>query len=124
MDLVFDLAADPIAPTQARTAMLALTAAVIPAVLDDLRLLVTELVTNSVRHGPGGKIRVAIKVTAPDAVFAEITDGGTDGAVEIREAAEDGGGLGLRILDRIATRWGVYEGSTNVWFELRSEDAA
>jgi two-component sensor histidine kinase len=120
MDLAFDLASEPAAPTQARTAMLALAAVLVPSVMEDLRLLITELVTNSVRHGPGGKIRVSIKVSDPEHVFAEVTDGGRDGVVEIREAAEDGGGLGLRILDRISTRWGVYEGSTNVWFELRA----
>lgn len=121
MNLVFDLPAEPAAPSQARTALLALTGAVKPRLLEDLRLLITELVTNSVRHGPAGAIRVTIKVKNENQVFAEVTDNGNQGVVEIREAAEDGGGLGLRILDRMATRWGVYEGSTNVWFELRSD---
>ena len=123
MNLAFDLPADPAAPSQARVALLALSPAVVPRVLEDLRLLITELVTNSVRHGPGGgTVRVTVNVKDPNTVFAEVTDNGHEGVVEIREAAEDGGGLGLRILDRMATRWGVYEGSTNVWFELRSED--
>ena len=121
MNLAFDLPADAAAPSQARVALLALTAAVVPRVLEDLRLLITELVTNSVRYGPGGTVRVTINVKDRNTVFAEVTDNGREGAVEIREAAEDGGGLGLRILDRMATRWGVYEGSTNVWFELRSD---
>lgn len=120
MDLAFDIRAEPAAPSHARTALLALTTSVTPGLLDDLRLLITELVTNSVRHGPGGKIRVTVKVRDEENVFAEVTDGGTDGVVEIREAAEEGGGLGLRILDRLAVRWGVYHGSTNVWFELRA----
>lgn len=120
MNLSFDLPANPTAPSRARVALLALTPAVGPRMLEDLRLLITELVTNSVRHGPGGTVRVTVKVKDPDTVFAEVTDNGHEGVVEIREAAEDGGGLGLRILDRMATRWGVYEGSTNVWFELRS----
>ena len=121
MDLVFDLPADPAAPSKARAALLALTGAVAPRLLEDLRLLITELVTNSVRYGPGGTVRVTIKVKGEERVFAEVTDNGTQGAVEIREAAEDGGGLGLRILDRMSTRWGVYQGSTNVWFELRAD---
>jgi hypothetical protein len=30
-----------------------------------------------------------------------------------------GGGLGLHIIDRLASRWGVHEGErTAVWFEL------
>src|SRR5688500_8827754 len=118
MALVFDLAADPTAPSKARAGLLTLTGAVAPRLLDDLRLLITELVTNSVRYGPGGTVRVTVKVKDETTVFAEVTDNGRDGVVEIREAAEDGGGLGLRILDRMASRWGVYEGSTNVWFEL------
>ena len=120
MDLVFDLAADATAPSKARVGLLTLTGSVTPPLLEDLRLLITELVTNSVRYGPGGSVRVTVKVKDELAVFAEVTDNGRDGVVEIREAAEDGGGLGLRILDRMATRWGVYEGSTNVWFELRA----
>ncbi len=120
MNLAFDLPADHRAPSQARGALLALTPAVAPRLLEDLRLLITELVTNSVRYGPGGTVRVTINVKDPTHVFAEVTDNGRDGVVEIREAAEDGGGLGLRILDRMSTRWGVYEGSTNVWFELRA----
>lgn len=119
MELAFDLPADTDAPSQARTALLALTGAVEPRLLEDLRLLITELVTNSVRHGPGGQVRVTVNVKDQDQIFAEVTDNGNQGVVEIREAAEDGGGLGLRILDRMASRWGVYEGSTNVWFELR-----
>ena len=119
MDLVFDLPAEPAAPSQARTALLALTGAVVPRMLEDLRLLITELVTNSVRYGPGGTIRVTVKVADRNNLFAEVTDNGRDGVVEIREAAEGGGGLGLRIVDRMAARWGVYEGSTNVWFELK-----
>lgn len=118
MNLGFDLPADHEAPSHARVALLALSPVVGPRLLEDLRLLITELVTNSVRYGPGGTVRVTVNVKDPRTVFAEVTDNGRDGVVEIREAAEDGGGLGLRILDRMATRWGVYEGSTNVWFEL------
>ena len=121
MNLAFDLPADPAAPSQARVALLALTGAVMPRLLEDLRLLITELVTNSVRYGPGGTIRVTVKVADSKTLYAEVTDNGRDGVVEIREAAEGGGGLGLRILDRMASRWGVYEGSTNVWFELRAD---
>ena len=121
MNLAFDLPADPTAPSQARMALLALSPAVVPRLLEDLRLLITELVTNSVRHGPGGTVRVTVNVKDPNTVFAEVTDNGREGVVEIREAAEDGGGLGLRILDRMSTRWGVYEGSTNVWFELSAD---
>ena len=121
MTLVFDLPAEPAAATRARAAMLALTSVLAPPLLDDLRLLITELVTNSVRHGPGGTIRVTLNVTDEDSVFAEVADNGREGAVRIRDSADDGGGLGLRILDRMAARWGVYEGSTNVWFELRAD---
>ena len=28
------------------------------------------------------------------------------------------GGWGLYLLDRVARRWGVHEGSTHVWFEI------
>ena len=40
--------------------------------------------------------------------------------IEIRESADEGGGWGLRLLDKVSERWGVHEGSTHVWFELRA----
>jgi two-component sensor histidine kinase len=83
----------------------------------DLQLIISELVTNSLRYGPGGPIEVEIAVTEDGSITGEVEDHGR-GEVAMREIADESGGFGLRIVDALANRWGVYEGSTHVWFEL------
>lgn len=84
--------------------------------LVDLQLIVSELVTNSLRYGPGEKIEVEIAVTEDGAITGEVKDHG-GGEIMMRETADEGGGFGLRIVDALASRWGVC-GRTHVWFEL------
>jgi two-component sensor histidine kinase len=106
------------APNEARSAVDALAPVLKPNVLEDLRLVVTELVTNAVVHGPcRTPIEVDLEATGRGRVRGEVADQG-DGVVAIREAAGEGGGFGLRLLDVLTQRWGVREGSTHVWFEL------
>lgn len=86
--------------------------------LHDLRTVVTELVTNSVRHGTGRPIAVVIEVTPGGVTRGTVSDGG-QGPVEIaapREVRDSG--LGLRIVDVLVSRWGVNAPSSDVWFEL------
>ena len=85
--------------------------------LIDLQLIVSELVTNSLRYGPGETIEVEIAVTEDGSITGEVEDHGR-GEVAMRETSDGGGGFGLRILDALASRWGVREDSTQVWFEL------
>ena len=86
----------------------------------DARLLVSELVMNSLMHAeqPDG---------APLHVSAAALNGHVRVAVEdhghghVRRRAPDPhlGGFGLHLVGLIATRWGVdHERGTNVWFEL------
>jgi two-component sensor histidine kinase len=87
--------------------------------LHDTRTVLTELVDNSVRHGSGRPIAVVIEVTPGGVTRGTVSDGGS-GPVEfaVREASE--GGLGLRIVDALVSRWGVSAPSSDVWFELAS----
>ena len=87
-------------------------------VLERLELVVSELVTNAVRHGPGELITLRL-VSAPDGTIAgEVVDQG-HGVVAIREHdAGAAGGLGLPIVDALTSAWGVYPGSTHVWFRF------
>ena len=87
------------------------------AIAEDLRIVLSELVGNAVEHGPRRAPIVVTLSVSGALVRGEVTDQG-DGVVEIREAADEGGGYGLRLVDRIASRWGVFPGSTHVWFEL------
>jgi len=85
--------------------------------LHDAELVVTELVTNAVVHGTG---RIVLKTRlAGDRLRLEVVDEGTGNAPAIREQGDgDGGGWGLRIVDRLATDWGAFEGTTHVWADL------
>lgn len=89
------------------------------SLLDDIQIVVSELVTNSVRHGPGTPITLKLFAESPTRISGEVVDHG-NGTVAIREAGPDGngraGGLGLRLVDWLATDWGVYDASTHVWF--------
>ena len=85
--------------------------------LVDLQMIVSELVTNSVRYGPGETIEVEIAVTESGSITGEVEDHGR-GEVVMRTITDEDGGYGLRIVDALASRWGVCEGSTHVWFEL------
>jgi anti-sigma regulatory factor (Ser/Thr protein kinase) len=91
-----------------------------------LLLLVSELVTNSVRHaGLHDDERIRVRARA-DAVcaYVEVCDPGHSEAVpDRRERSADAlepGGLGLVLVDEMADRWGVHrdQGETCVWFEL------
>jgi anti-sigma regulatory factor (Ser/Thr protein kinase) len=120
---------------EARRALDSLEDEVDPALLEDLRLMVTELVTNSVRHADtDGPADVGLSVSvAPDRVRVEVRDRGRgfdrDGARRRAPDGRDGepelraGGWGLYLVDRLASRWGVgREGGTRVWFELDCVD--
>jgi anti-sigma regulatory factor (Ser/Thr protein kinase) len=86
----------------------------------DLQLIVSELVGNSVRHGPGNRIGLRISIDDDGRVHGEVADQG-DGTVAMREMGAKGGGRGLHIVDALAERWAVYEGSTHIWFELSAD---
>jgi anti-sigma regulatory factor (Ser/Thr protein kinase) len=86
----------------------------------DVRLLVSELVTNSVRHaGQPAGAPVRISAASVDGVVRiEVHDQG-QGRVRRRAPDRRAGGLGLHLVERLAARWGVnHENGTCVWFEL------
>jgi anti-sigma regulatory factor (Ser/Thr protein kinase) len=122
VDIQLHLEPGPTAPALARAAVDRLAGEVPPPLLEDVRLVVSELVTNAVVHGPRREpVTLRLRVTGDGRVAGEVADEG-DGAVEVAESAGDGGGWGLRLLDRLADRWGVHQGSTHVWFELSAPD--
>jgi PAS domain S-box-containing protein len=93
--------------------------------LDDLRLLVSELVTNGLRHGgAAGEDWIGLTLLIRHGVVrVEVSDPGPGFDAAVREREPDAtGGWGLHLVDSIATRWGVDRGArTRVWFELGGE---
>ena len=85
---------------------------------DGVKVIVSELVTNAIKHGPDEPITLRIWRDG-EAIRGEIQDEG-NGKVEIWRENERGsrGGYGLPIVDAMSDRWGVYDGNTTVWFEL------
>lgn len=112
------LAPGPGAPRHAREAVAALRYELDSRTHDDLRLIVSELVTNAVAHGPNHPIRVRVELGDDGVVRGEIEDEGS-GSVSLRAARFDrAGGYGLGIVDALSDSWGVRGESTRVWFEL------
>ena len=89
-------------------------------------LLVTELVTNAVRHGrstDGTCIRVDLVLVEEDLVRVNVINDGPifDPTPREPRPVEAEGGMGLHLVDRLAERWGVEgNGKTTVWLEVRS----
>lgn len=116
--LDLSLASTSAAPRKARAAVLSL-GDVLPALaLADLRTIVSELVTNSVQHGTGQDIVTRIQVAASGQVVGNVSDGGLCPIAIATPRPAGEGGLGLRIVDVLAARWGVHAPSSDVWFEL------
>jgi anti-sigma regulatory factor (Ser/Thr protein kinase) len=106
------------APARARDALMGLEPRLPEHVLPDMTLLVSELITNGVKYGGEGPVRLEI-VNEPDRIRAEIVDQG----VGFTPVERDGdlsrvGGWGLHLVEELTDRWGTYEGSTHVWFEI------
>ncbi|MFC6080349.1 ATP-binding protein [Sphaerisporangium aureirubrum] len=95
--------------------------------VDDALLLVTELVTNSVRYSdsgrcPAGRVRIAV-AEHDGTLHVDVIDAGSWGnqpTVCPEICLDSGGGRGLWLLQEMATAWGWYETAAGrvVWFQL------
>jgi two-component sensor histidine kinase len=116
------LDANPGAVSEARSWAAAVTHGLLGAdQAQSLRLIVSELVTNALRHGRDGE-RIDLAVT-PKTEFlcVQVTDDGPGLAPRPRALdTEDVGGFGLFFVEQLTRRWGVTRENrrTRVWFEL------
>jgi len=85
--------------------------------LQTAKLLTSELVTNAVLHGHG---RIVLRARLDeDRLLVEVIDEGGGFEHEARRRDfQDLHGRGLLIVEAEASRWGILEGTTHVWFEL------
>jgi anti-sigma regulatory factor (Ser/Thr protein kinase) len=111
----------PEAAARARRALSKLRADIDPPLMETLRLLVTELVSNSVRHARSETVILKVLVGRA-AVLTEVTDQGPGfDPTDVGTPGTDDSGWGLFLVERLADRWGVNQDpdATRVWFELR-----
>jgi anti-sigma regulatory factor (Ser/Thr protein kinase) len=88
----------------------------------DARLLVSELITNSLRHATlatGQEIELAMRLDG-STLWVEVRDPGPGFEPRPRSATSSTeSGWGLFLVARLADRWGVErDGQNRVWFEL------
>ena len=115
------LSGGPEAAATARGALARLRADIDPPLMETLRLLITELVTNSVKHARAETVVVRVLV-GPSSVWTEVTDEGPGfDPANTGAPRADRSGWGLFLVERLADRWGADHdsGATKVWFELR-----
>ena len=117
------LAARPESVPHARHALDDLAGLASQASLEDARLLVSELVTNSIRHSHmsmSEKIWLRADVEG-NTLHVEVRDPGEGFELKPRIAGGDthDSGWGLYLVGLLAERWGIHaDGSTAVWFDI------
>jgi anti-sigma regulatory factor (Ser/Thr protein kinase) len=121
-DISVEFEAGPEAAAWARNALFAVEPQVEDELMADVRLLVSELVTNSVRHSgmvPPDAVALDVAVDS-STIRVEVRDAGSGFEPRKREADRTKpGGWGLYLVDRLADRWGVAcNHATRVWFEI------
>ena len=87
---------------------------------DDATLIVSELVSNAVRHA-GTVIGLRLRRT-DRGIRLEVTDGSVRPIRRTTPGVLDEGGRGLALVDALATHYGVegHPGGKTVWAELRT----
>jgi len=100
-----------------------LSAGIFESTAGDAAIVVTELITNALRHArplPGAVVRVAW-LLASDHVEVEVSDGGGSTTPTLSDPVQSAtSGRGLGIVDRLSRRWGVRQkdGEMTVWAEV------
>jgi anti-sigma regulatory factor (Ser/Thr protein kinase) len=114
------LSGGPEAAAKARRELSKLRGDLDPPLMETLRLLVTELVSNSVRHANSQTVVLRVLV-GRSVVLTEVTDEGPGFDPAGAPPPDSESGWGLFLVERLAHRWGVNRGpeATRVWFELQ-----
>ncbi|MFJ9085899.1 ATP-binding protein [Streptomyces sp. NPDC102384] len=88
------------------------------SVAEDARLVVSELVTNAIRHGSGA-VKLQVRHCGRH-VLVGVTDGSSTPARQRRAATSDVGGRGLYLVAHLSWRWGVADDGRTTYAVLPS----
>jgi anti-sigma regulatory factor (Ser/Thr protein kinase) len=118
----FRVAPEPHSVPRARERVIELAEPFVSAPrIADLRLVISEVLTNAVRHGGRGDMLVAV-TPKEGYLCVQVTDTGDGFAPRPRafEPDDDDGGFGLFLVERLTRRWGLTRENSNtrVWFEF------
>ena len=92
------------------------------AARDNAVLLLSEIVTNAVRHTEGETILITV-TTMDHHLRVEVHD--DSASMPLPRPSDETGGLGLYLIDHLSDRWGVdqhHGGGKTVWFEMRDSN--
>ena len=116
--VVLELPTQPESPAAARNALEQLEDHLPASVMARTRLLLTELVANSVKYAPGEGVRIRVTLSGHTR-RAEVADRGHGFVPPTpREELLRSNGWGLVLVRRMASRWGTEDAGRRVWFEL------
>ena len=119
---LYKIEPQPGGPAQARRIIAEeLATRVSATVLDDVKLMVSELVTNGIVHGstePDAPVMLDLLVNGD--IRCRVMDRGEGFATHARGAPS--GGWGLQVVEQLSDRWGLQcsPQRTEVWFECHS----
>ena len=125
--LRISIPSSPQAPSRARRAIERLCGSLDSTVVEQLKLLATELVTNSCQHAAAKGDPIGLVLAIDDGVVRlSVTDTGPGFSTPSGEPTpDDESGRGLFIVEALADRWGVdADGGTRVWLELATASPA
>jgi len=118
----FTFPANEKTPRLARRALDGQLAYLGPDAESRMRLAMSEIVTNAIRHGhlpPEERVHVTVDLTDKGA-RVEVRQP-TRAEAAIRTQGGDEGGLGLQLVDELTQAWGIEPGPPGVvWFEIRA----
>ena len=126
LNIELRLRPDERAPGEARKSLEALRRRLPDDLVDEAELLVSETVSNCVRHAELGRAdAIQVRVRGSRSMLhVDVVDPGTGFDPTTLDPPDRRGGWGLWLVDRIASRWGMERGDvTRVWFELASRES-
>jgi anti-sigma regulatory factor (Ser/Thr protein kinase) len=113
--------AQPEGPAQARRIIADELSALLPRhTLDEIKLMVSELVTNGIVHGRReDDTTLMLDLCVNGDIRCGVLDHGPGFAARVGQSESRGAGWGLRLVERLADRWGMRcsKQQTEVWFE-------